>query len=416
MSKFWLCTFLSLCIGTAGAWAINQSRYGHREARFGPFTMAADVTPENAMEMLNKDLPEALGRVELPDGSEHNFGAMEVNAKGEHSFVVKNVGEGDLQLKIGASSCKCTIGSLKNKTLGPGEQTDVKLEWEVITNSTAFSQSAQLWTTDPGNVVINLAIGGQVIREMEIVPKDWSFGEVAAGEPIELSGTIYNYMKYDIVPTTQSFTDETMNELAEFEVEPFDPSVEGDEIHKSARQGFRVKVKIKGGLRQGSVSQNFLFGFNQVDENGDVIALESDGIAYAVALTTGRIIGALGMLSSSSISGKTGGGYIYDLGKFKRDDPLIRKTFVVLKGSERENTNLRIGEVIPDGVVKATLGEPKGRGSMTLYPLEIEVIPGEKQISRRGRNKDDYGTVWIESDNPKVTKMRVALKFVIDPR
>ena len=62
------------------------------------------------------------------------------------------------------------------------------------------------------------------------------------------------------------------------------------------------------------------------------------------------------------------------------------------------------------------MGEPKGRGSMTLYPLEIELIPGDETVERLGKNKDDYGTVWIESDNPKVTKMRVALKFAIEGR
>ena len=53
---------------------------------------------------------------------------------------------------------------------------------------------------------------------------------------------------------------------------------------------------------------------------------------------------------------------------------------------------------------------------MKLYPLELELIPGEELIERLGNDNEDYGSVWIESDNPKVTKMRVALKFAIEPR
>ncbi|MCG8652715.1 MAG: hypothetical protein MI861_22945, partial [Pirellulales bacterium] len=80
-------------------------------------------------------------------------------------------------------------------------------------------------------------------------------------------------------------------------------------------------------------------------------------------------------------------------------------------------TNLKIGEVSPSSVIKATLGEPTaGQGSMKLFPLEIEIVPGEEAIARLGKNKDDYGNVWIESDNPKVTKMRIAVKFAVDPR
>ena len=62
------------------------------------------------------------------------------------------------------------------------------------------------------------------------------------------------------------------------------------------------------------------------------------------------------------------------------------------------------------------MGEPVGRGSMLLYPLRIELVPGAEPIERLGKSKDDYGTVWIESDNPKVTRMRVALKFALEGR
>ncbi len=72
--------------------------------------------------------------------------------------------------------------------------------------------------------------------------------------------------------------------------------------------------------------------------------------------------------------------------------------------------------VYPAEHEKATLGEPKNRGTMTLYPLEIELVRGDLPVERLGNNSEDFGTVWIESDNPKVSKMRVALTFSIDAR
>jgi hypothetical protein len=53
---------------------------------------------------------------------------------------------------------------------------------------------------------------------------------------------------------------------------------------------------------------------------------------------------------------------------------------------------------------------------MVLYPLEIELVRSEEPVERLGNSKDDYGSIWIESDNPKVTKMRIALKFAIEGR
>lgn len=411
--------FVAAAIGSAGAWAVNYSRFGHRVARFGPFTMGNEVNAKNVMSVISKDVSVALGRVELPNGTKHNFGAMAPGEGGEHIFLIRNVGEGDLSLRIGASSCKCTLGSLKSDVLAPGEETEVKLEWSITpgSHSSVFNQSAQVLTNDPGNVAITMAIGGKVIRDMEVVPNEWSFGEVAAGEPFEMEGRVYSYLDEKIAPSKMTFSDDYLNDYAEFSAEPFEPSAEEDPFYATAKQGFLLRVKLRGGIRQGAVSQNYMFGFVRLDEEGNTIPPKEgdlDENDYAIVPVTGRIVGALSMIAHSRINGKAGGGYVYDFGRLGEDADLIGKSFVVLKGAERENTTLRIGKVDPEGVIKATLGEPKGRGSMTLYPLEIEITRGEKPIARLGKNKDDYGNVWIESDNPKVTKMRIAVKFAVD--
>jgi hypothetical protein len=328
------------------------------------------------------------------------------------------VGEDDLRLRLGATTCKCTLGELDREALAPGEQTEVKLSWTVKEGESDFKQSAQLITNDPGRVVIQLEIIGKVVDQIDIVPETWTFGEVATGDSMEVEGKIYNFMSFDLSPTEISFSSEEMTGFSEFEVEAFKPTKEADGIRSAARQGFNVKAKIRPGMRQGPVSQNLVFGFRELDENGDLVPAEegdTDPNSYIFAPVKGQIVGPLGMITSSKLKGK-GGGYSYDFGRIGKDDSLKAKTFVVLKGEERDNTSLRVGEVSPDGVVKATLGEPIGRGTMKLYPLEIELIPGKEDIERLGKNKDDYGRVWIESDNPKVTKMLLALTFAVEGR
>jgi hypothetical protein len=419
MKKFWMLLVLAAAAGTATAWAVNYKKYGHRVARFGPFTMGNEVTAANVMAIVNKNVPVGRARVELLGDSTFDFGMMAPGTEGEHTFIIKSVGEDDVRLRLGASTCKCTLGELDQEMLKPGEQTEVKLTWTVKQGESQFAQSAQLITNDPQRVVIQLEIVGKVVSDIDIVPETWTFGDVATGEPIEVSGTIYSFLETDIRPTDIKFSSEEITEMSEFKVEAFKPSKETDGIRGSARQGFRVLVNIKPGLRQGAVSQSLIFGFRRIDENGDEIPPDegdADPNDYIYASTKGQIIGPLSMIESSKVSGQPGGGYIYNFGRIAKGEPLKVKTFVVLKGVERENTALRIGEVYPDKVVKATLGEPKGRGTMTLYPLEIELVPGDEPVERLGNNKDDYGTVWIESDNPKVSKMRVALKFAIEGR
>lgn len=415
MKKFWICLFLATVAGTATAWAINFQRYGHRVARFGPFTMDSDVEAVLAARLAEN--PDGLARVELLGEPTHDFGMMSPDTEGEHVFVIKNVGEEDLTLRLGATTCKCTLGELDSDRLKPGEQTEIKLSWKVRGGEPDFEQSAQVITNDPKNVVINLAIIGKIIQDVEVVPETWTFGEVATGEEFEVTGTIYNYLPTDIRPTEMRFSSEELTELSEFEVEPFVPTSETDGIRSAARQGFRVTIKVKPGMRQGAVSQSFLFGFERLDEDGKVLPPEGENAKateYIVASTKGQIVGPLGMISNSKLQGSIGGGYVYDFGRLEEGDSLVANTFVVFKGSERDKTKLSIGEITPEGVIRATLGEPKGRGSVLLYPLRLELVRGDEPVERLGSDKDDYGSVWIESDNPKVTRMRVALRFAIE--
>jgi hypothetical protein len=428
---------LAVVLGTVGGWATNYARYGHRTARFGPITADGAVTAANAMAKLQERLPQGLAKVELIGDPSHDFGVMAPDEEGEHAFRIKNVGDETLRLRIGASSCKCTIGTLAADSLEPGEETDVTLSWTVKTDSSEFSQSAQLLTNDPENVAINLSVSGRVVRQMEMVPKTWTFGEVASGQTITLASKVYNYMDYDITPTELRFSSEEMTALSDFHVEAYSPNEEQDGVHAEARQAFAVEVQIRPGMRQGPVSQNFLFGFQQVagssspkdldnqaartDDRDDVAegADGSDGqpqVGVLTAATTGRIIGALSMIPNPKLTGRDGSGYVYDFGRLDASDPMTAKAYIVLKGPERENTNLSVGDVSPQGVIEASLGQPLKKASMSLFPLSMKLKPGDKPIARLGANRNDFGVVRINTDNPKVPSMRIGIKFAIPAR
>src|SRR3990172_3316400 len=55
------------------------------------------------------------------DSSEFDFGTMDVQQEHEHAFVVRNEGTAPLKLKVGDSTCKCTIGRLLRDEILPGK-------------------------------------------------------------------------------------------------------------------------------------------------------------------------------------------------------------------------------------------------------------------------------------------------------
>lgn len=423
MKTFLTCLIVA-GIGAAIAYNINESSFGRYEPHFGPIDFEGETTAANAMASLKKEWSEDIPKVELPDGNEHDFGIMQPEEEGQHSFTVKNVGDAPLTLKIGASTCKCTVGTLENESLAPGEQTEVKMAWTVKTNESTFGQSAELRTNDPTQVAIRFEIKGKVVRQVQLVPETLTFKEVASGEPIDLELKVYSYMGDEIELGQPRFTSDEMNELAEFEVTPME--IEQDDAeHSEATQAFLVKATLAPGLDQGPISQNLVMPFSTVGEEGESASPKAESNSEddsntgttIVAAVTGRIVGVLSMLESTKLKGVTGGGYIYDFGKITENEPQTAKAFVVLKGPERDKTKLSVGEVSPEGVVSAELNEPIQNGSsMSLYSLEFTLTPGDEKIDRLGMNREDYGLVTIVSDNPNVPSMKLRLKFSLPAR
>ncbi|EMI40788.1 MULTISPECIES: DUF1573 domain-containing protein [Pirellulaceae] len=410
MKTFIACLVIA-AIGIGIGLKINNDRYGHYEPAFGPITFHGDVDASNAMASMASQWSDTFPKVELPNGNVYDFGVMEPEEKGEHIFIVKNVGDDTLKLKVGASTCKCTVGELGTENLEPGEQTEVKMSWTVKTNESSFGQSAELRTNDPSQVAIRFEIQGQVVRQVQIVPEQVTFGETAAGEDVDFVVKVFNYLGQPMRASEVKFGDETIDELAEFDVTTFTPS-EDDGVNEAAEQAFRVAVKLKPGLKQGPVNRNMMLTLMPEDAEDDDV---SKGRVVYIPVT-GRIVGALSMLPNSRLKGVSGGGYMYDFGIVEDEDSMTAKAFVVLKGAEQAATKLSIGEIEPAEFIEASLNEPVGQGKMTLYTLQLKLKPGAKNVERLGMGKGDFGYVMIESDNPKVPALKLLLKFALSAR
>jgi Protein of unknown function (DUF1573) len=109
----------------------------------------------------------------------HEFGAMALNEEKKHTFSIKNGGQGPLELEVGPSSCKCTVGKLSKKHVMPGESVDVELSWRGKEVSMNFSQFATIWTNDPDTPDIQFKVYGKVVEKYVVIPEhDWHAGHV----------------------------------------------------------------------------------------------------------------------------------------------------------------------------------------------------------------------------------------------
>jgi hypothetical protein len=107
------------------------------------------------------------------------FGSMGVDEEKKHKFAIQNKGETPLDLEVGPSTCKCTVGSLSKKKVMPGESVDVELAWRPKEVSLNFAQNATIWTNDPDAPDVVFKVYGKVAEKYVVVPaKGWHAGHV----------------------------------------------------------------------------------------------------------------------------------------------------------------------------------------------------------------------------------------------
>lgn len=412
--KFFLLLAAAVGLGSAIAYGTAANHHGSIEGRFGPFSIDGELAVEDALAKREAAVPNELPQVTAPNGSSHDFGVMRFGQKGDHSFVVKNIGTAPLTLKLGATTCKCTLGSLKDDRLMPGAETEIKLEWKVQARNRTFEQTAEVITNDPTQYALQFKVTGKIARDLYREPDVMAFGDQPAGERIEESGTFFSYLDEKVRVSEISFKEESLDALSKFEVEEVDPS--GFPSHSSASQAFQVKMRIEGGLRQGNLVRNLQVTMEKLNDAGEVLLNSESGEPESLAMdwqVVGKVVGTLGVIPGPKLKGQVGGGWIYDFGKLAADDELSAKMMITLKGEHRRSTKLSIGGTFPEQIVEASLDEPTGQGSMSLIRMKIQLNPAEELTRKVGKTTDDYGWVLVNSDNPSVPPMKILLKFVL---
>ena len=63
---------------------------------------------------------------------------MQRGTSKSHEFVFRNTGKSPLTVRVGATSCKCTVGKVSKNRFAPGESVPVKLEWSALVNPGAI--------------------------------------------------------------------------------------------------------------------------------------------------------------------------------------------------------------------------------------------------------------------------------------
>lgn len=347
------------------------------------------------------------GRVILPRGADtepsaalpkavaeqttHDFGTMDPLRTGRHRFVIRNEGAGPLSLVPGATSCKCTLGTIHDGQLAPGDTTEVTLEWKTGRDR-LYSHYAIVRTNDPRMPEIELRVEGQVRVQLGTTTDGVLFGEVVPGEPATAKLSLYSQMwdAFEIVDGECSTAniDWTTTPLGESALAKL-----------KARAGHEVTVTTAPDMEQGPITGVLRLTVKAAN------ALSGEEVTEQIELPLGgRVMNRLAVYGSGVDSTGT-----VDLGHVHRGEGLKKKLLVKVRD---DVTDLKVTRTTttPEFIKVGLTPADPSTGSSRMAYLRIEIPTDAPVCHYRGR---ELGTISLEFDHPRIKDLELKAKFAI---
>ncbi len=112
------------------------------------------------------------------DEPTYNFGDRDSGQNVEHTFVLRNEGDYDLEITKVRPACGCTVANLSNKTIHPGEEARIQTKLSLRGRKGRQRKSITVESNDPDHPRFLLYLDGVVSQELQATPSQVIFGRV----------------------------------------------------------------------------------------------------------------------------------------------------------------------------------------------------------------------------------------------
>ncbi|MGB8684923.1 MAG: DUF1573 domain-containing protein [Candidatus Binatus sp.] len=111
----------------------------------------------------------------------YDFGSALEGTMVKHTFTIKNVGQGYLDIQGVKTSCGCTTGDPSKMHVAPGDTTDIAVAFDTHFQKGHQVRTITVATNDPNNPQVAMTMQGIVKRQVEAVPGEVAFGDLKRG-------------------------------------------------------------------------------------------------------------------------------------------------------------------------------------------------------------------------------------------
>jgi hypothetical protein len=353
----------------------------------------------------------ATPRADAPETT-HHFGTVGSGAKGRHAFLIRNTGSAPLTLTTGATSCSCTVSDLgtgdapgsgdaaaaPRKTIPPGGETTVGIQWTGKGPGGPFRQQATVLTNDPRRPEIAFVIEGTVVPTWKAVPDLLAVPRLSNQSATTISAKVFTYGKESPRIESLAAVDDRTKDF--FTVTSLPLTVESIAAEPGATGGFALDVAVRPGLPIGPLRQILRMVLRIPEEITVEIPLE------------GSVSGDISFTGPAWDAG----GQRLSLGQVSSRSGLSTKLFITARGPNREQVRPVVREVVPPSLdVQVGAAEPIGSGAVLRIPLTVAIAPGSPPANHRGSEQAPVGRIVLETGLPDCPTISLPVSVVIGP-
>lgn len=369
------------------------SSVGAGIATVGPWRARPGGTPSKT-----KERPSLAESSPAPDGpqpklvidkTDHDFGSVDMMAKAEHVFVVRNEGAAPLELTPGPTTCKCTIADLADRKVFPGKQGRIVVTWKPTEKQGPFKQTATIRTNDPAWRELDLQILGIVRVRLGAEPAQVILPALAPRTAGTAETLLFSqvWSKFTVGKIESSRVGLTCG------VEPADP---GRLKEQGACAGYRLKITLPNDLPGGHFSERLTI---YVEPNDGATPGQTCQVGVA-----GEILARMVIYGE-----KIDRGNVLRFGTLRRGESTTEHLTLVLRDEPRQIAVQRI-ESRPEflRVHVAPLSVDSSKAGV--YRIDVEVPPNAPVANFMGVNR---GEVVIVTDHPRVPRMQFKVELAV---
>lgn len=329
------------------------------------------------------------------DATEFNFGTAEPTEPLEHSFVVTNEGSAPLTLVKGETTCFCTLSSVKQAVLAPGQKTEITLKWHGDKPG-LFRQHATILSNDPRNHSVALTVYGKISPIVAVVPEVLALGRLRAGEPKTVDVRLYGFQTEPLKLRQVRLLDGETAEYFTVQQQPL-PAAELQEM--DAHSGWKVRVTLKSGLRFGPVRQTIR------------LLTDSTKAEFVDVPFSALIVGDITVVGERWDADQD----TLFLGTLKRQQGRRATVRVLVAGEHKDNTRISVQGVKP-GYLQAKIGESSdlSQGSRRQTSVEVEVPAGSPVENHLGGEQGSLGEIVLATTHPDVPTVKLHVRFAVE--